>query len=182
MKTRDHGDVWVFLGCFLRVINEELTVVFEARVEGNAQEAFFVLVVSVLDARADVEERLHFARLGVVRPDEDGAVFARREDAVRAVAGTSDEKRSRIACLADITACEPIGPGELWKGRHDFDWQWSLINFRESVRHKKHKGEREQCRSANPHDVVSWVRGYFNVGIAATRPAAMGRAARTRTR
>src|SRR3954469_5858656 len=97
MKTRDHRDVWIFLGCFLRVINEELPVVFEVWVEGDAQKAFFVLVVPVLDARTDVEERLRFAGVGVVRPDEDGAIFACGENAVRSVASTGDEERSRIA-------------------------------------------------------------------------------------
>ncbi len=101
-EPRNNGQVRIFSRGFCRVIDEKLAVLFESRMEGEAEEAFLVLLVVVLHAIADVEKRLHLVGVGLVGPDMDGAVLRDGKDAIRAVAGAHEEQRTRVAELARI--------------------------------------------------------------------------------
>ena len=159
-----------------RVVDEELAVLFELGMEREAQEAFFVLLVVVLHAIADIEKRLHLARRSGSFGKTWIVPYSRAdEDAVRAVAGAGEEQRPRIARLALVEAADPIGPFKLGNAGTILHVERPLVDFGEQQRLAKVL--RVQCRN-KLHFATSWgvPRGWPPiVAAAACRNAIDGR-------
>lgn len=92
------------------VEREELTVLFELRMKGQAQEALFVLLVAIPHARGNIEEDFGLRRRIVVLEDVDDPFLLRHVHAVRAVAGMREQYGPERCRLAAFAAVVPAGP------------------------------------------------------------------------
>ena len=78
--------------------------------ERQAQKAFFILIVVILDPVLQIEKHLSLGGLLVVGKDVDDAVFGGDENPVAAVAGMGQQKRPQRLDGPRFAFRFPAGP------------------------------------------------------------------------
>ena len=121
------------------VVDEELAVLGEPGMEGEAEEPLFVLLVGVVDLLGEVEEHLRRCRVGA--EEMDRPLLLRHEQPPRSITGVRQQDRpQRIRCAIDIG--RPAGPDEIGERLNGLDRQRRLID-RPTLCH----GRGGSCRS-----------------------------------
>ena len=135
------------VGC--GVVDEELAVGFELRVEAESEQAFFVLFVFVDDIRADIEKdfRLPLAAFG---QDVEHAPLHGHESTAAAVAGVREHdgpQGLRFSLLGDGL---PAGPFHIGECQFGLDGKRRGFYLGERSRRQRCQGDR-QCKNSAEH-------------------------------